>query len=151
METIRRNETAPQSHRDTEAYGFNCIADAVREGDALTERIIGCAIEVHRHLGPGLLESTYEEALCLELQEQGLGYVRQVPVPIVYKGHLLGDYRLDLLVEDAVVVEIKSVERYDPVFQAQLLTYLRATEKKVGLLINFNSRLLHDGVKRVSL
>ena len=143
--------TTPQRHRDTEDLGFLCIADAACEGDPLTERIIGCAIEVHRHLGPGLLESTYEEALCLELREQGLSFVRQIPVPISYKGHMLGDYRLDLLVEDSVVVEIKSVERYDPVFQAQLLTYLRATSKRIGLLINFNSRLLHDGVKRVAL
>jgi GxxExxY protein len=117
----------------------------------LTERIIGCGIEVHRHLGPGLLEATYEEALCIELSESGLKYGRQVPFPILYKGRRLGEYRLDLLVEDAVIVEIKSVERIDPVFQAQILTYLKATGKRVGLLMNFNSRLLRDGVKRFIL
>jgi GxxExxY protein len=146
-----RTETTPQRHRDTEEAIWVIAPDVVCESDPLTEQVIGCAIEVHRHLGPGLLESTYEEAMCIELAERGLRFVRQLPVPIHYKGHLLGDYRLDLLIEDTAVVEIKSVERYDPVFQAQLLTYLRATNKRVGLLINFNSRLLHDGVKRVVL
>ncbi len=117
----------------------------------LTEKIIGCAIEVHRHLGPGLLESTYEEALCVEFDEHEIRYCRQHPFPILYKGRTIGEYRLDLLVEDAVIVEIKSVERFDPVFEAQVLTYLRATGKKIGLLINFNSRLLRDGVKRFIL
>ncbi|HEX4001674.1 MAG TPA: GxxExxY protein [Candidatus Acidoferrales bacterium] len=117
----------------------------------VTEKIIGCAIEVHRHLGPGLLEITYEEALCIELQETRLAYRRQVPFPIVYKGRTLGEYRLDLLVQDAVVVEIKSVERFDPVFEAQVLTYLKVTGKKVGLLITFNSRLLRDGIRRFVL
>ena len=121
------------------------------EVDAITEGIIGAAIEVHRVLGPGLLESTYEEALCVELAEAGWRYERQVRVPISYKGKLLGEYRLDLLVEDAAIVEIKSVERYDPIFQAQVLTYLRASGKRVGLLINFNSRLLKDGIKRFVL
>jgi GxxExxY protein len=117
----------------------------------LTERIIGCAIEVHKILGPGLLEAMYEEALCLEFAEAGLNYQRQVAIPAVYKGHKVGEYRLDLLVENAVIVELKSVERFDPLFEAQILTYLRAAEKKVGLLINFNSRLLTTGVKRFIL
>jgi GxxExxY protein len=117
----------------------------------VTEKIIGCAIEVHRHLGPGLLEITYEEALWVEFRETKLEYRRQVPFPIVYKGHTLGEYRLDLLVQDSVVVEIKSVERFDLVFEAQMLTYLKVTGKKVGLLINFDSRLLRDGIKRFVL
>lgn len=96
----------------------------------LREKIIGCAIEVHRVLGPGLLEATYEEALCIELAEFGLTHRRQCPIPISYQGRRLGEYRLDLVVEDAVIVEIKSVERFDPVFQAQVLTYLRAAEKE---------------------
>ena len=122
----------------------------VREasGDPVTERIIGCALEVHRQLGAGLLESAYEAALCIEFEEQGVRYSRQAPVPIIYKGRLLGDYRLDLLVEDTVVVEVKSVERLDPIYHAQVLTYMRASGKRVGLLINFNSRLLKDGIKR---
>ena len=122
-----------------------------QERDPLTERIIGCAIEVHRELGPGLLEATYESALCIELQAAGLTFARQVVLPVIYKGHTIGEYRLDLIVEDAVVVEIKSVERYDPVFEAQVLTYMRVSGKKVGLLINFNSRLLKDGIKRFVL
>lgn len=102
-------------------------------------------------IGPGLLEAIYEEAMCVELQEQSIGFKRQLPVPILYKGRKLGDYRLDLLVENEVIVELKSVERFDPVFEAQILTYLRATQKKVGLVINFNSRLLRDGIRRFIL
>jgi GxxExxY protein len=121
------------------------------EFNHLTERIIGCAIEVHRNLGPGLLEATYEEAMCVELTDAGVNYKRQLPFPILYKGRILGEYRLDLLVEDAVIVEIKSVERFNPVFQAQVLTYFKATQERVGLLINFNSRLLREGIKRLIL
>ena len=117
----------------------------------LTEKIIGCAIEVHRNLGPGLLESIYEEALCIELEDAGLNFSRQLSVPVQYKGRAIGEHRLDLLVQDKVIVELKSVERYDSVFEAQLLSYLRMTGKRVGLLINFNSRLLKDGVKRFIL
>jgi GxxExxY protein len=120
-------------------------------GADLTERIIGCAIEVHRQLGPGLLESTYESALCLEMAGSGLKFECQKAVPIYYKEQIIGEYRVDLLVENAVVVEVKSVERFDPIFQAQVLTYLRATGKRLGLLINFNSRLLKDGVRRFIL
>ena len=119
--------------------------------DALTERIIGCAIAVHRELGPGLLESTYEEALCIELSDAGLSYRRQVSIPAVYKGRSIGEYRIDLIVEDTVVVEVKCVERLPPLFEAQLLTYLRVTGKKTGLLINFNSALLKNGIKRLVL
>jgi GxxExxY protein len=114
----------------------------------LTEKIIGCAIEVHRQLSPGLLESTYEAALAIELESEGLLFERQAIFPVIYKGRKIGDYRLDLLVEKAVVVEIKSVERFDRVFEAQILTYLRVTGAQVGLLVNFNSRLLHEGINR---
>jgi len=117
----------------------------------LTERIIGCAIEVHRNLGPGLLEATYESALSIELRAAGLHFHRQLLIPVVYKGQAIGEHRLDFLVEDAVVLELKSVERFDPVFEAQLLTYLRISGKKRGLLLNFNTRLLKDGVKRFVL
>ncbi len=106
---------------------------------------------MHRHLGPGLLEHVYEEALCVEFQLQGLNFQRQLSVPVVYKGNDIGEYRIDLLVEDAVVVEIKSVELHNPVLDAQVLTYLRATDKKVGLLMNFNSKLLKSGIKRFIL
>ncbi|MEK7309553.1 MAG: GxxExxY protein [Planctomycetota bacterium] len=121
------------------------------EINQLTEKIIGCAIEVHRQLGPGLLESLYESALCIELEQAGLKYSRQAIIPVVYKNHPIGEHRIDLLVEDLVVLEIKSVERHDPVFEAQVLTYLKITGKKIGLLINFNSKLLVEGIKRFIL
>jgi GxxExxY protein len=134
--------------------GRGVAAVAVKESEALkrlTERIIGCAIEVHRQLGPGLLEGTYEAALCIELQIAGLNFVRRPIFPVIYKGQVIGEYRLDLIVEDTVIVEIKSVERFDPIFEAQVLTYLRVTGKEIGLLMNFNSRLLRDGIKRYVL
>lgn len=114
----------------------------------ITEKIIGAAIEVHRQLGPGLLKSTYEKALCIELELAGMKHQCQVAIPVIYKGRTIGEYRIDLVVEDAVIVEVKSVERYDAIFEAQLLSYLKVTGKRVGLLINFNSRLLKEGIKR---
>jgi GxxExxY protein len=117
----------------------------------LTERIIGCAIEVHKQLGPGLLEGTYEAALSIELNAAGLSYVRQPILPVMYKAQVIGEYRLDFIVADKIVIEIKSVERFDPIFEAQVLTYLKVTGKRIGLLINFNSRLLKDGIKRFVL
>src|SRR6266496_2779781 len=120
----------------------------MRHINQITEAIIGCAAEVHRCLGPGLLETTYEAALCVELEDQGLKYQRQLTFPVSFKGRAIGEYRVDLIVENAVIVEIKSVDRFDPAFEAQVLTYLRVTRMAVGLLIKFNSRLLKDGVKR---
>ena len=116
-----------------------------------TDRIIGCAIEVHRDLGAGLLESAYQTALCFELAHRGLRFERQPLVPLEYRGMKIGDYRPDLIVEDAVVVAIKSVLRYEPVFTAQMLTYLRITGLRVGLLLNFNNPVLRDGIKRIVL
>jgi len=121
------------------------------ERDSLTEKIIGCAIEVHRQLGTGLVESTYENALAVEFELSGLQFQRQVLFPISYKGRIIGEHRLDLLVEKAVVLEIKSVDRHDAIFEAQVLTYLKITGLKRALLINFNSRLLKDGIKRFVL
>jgi GxxExxY protein len=121
------------------------------ERDPLTEKIIGCAIEVHRELGPGLLESTFETALTLEFEMNNLRCQKQVNYPISYKGRIIGEHRLDLLVENAVVLEIKSVGRHDPIFEAQVLTYPKITGLRRALLINFNSRLLKDGVKRFVL
>jgi GxxExxY protein len=123
----------------------------VTEINLLTQKIIGHAIEVHRVLGPGLLETIYEAAMCIEFDDAGVKYERQTRLPAYYKGRLLGEYRVDLVVDDLVLVEIKSTERLNPVFEAQLLTYLRLTGKRIGLLINFNSRLLKDGVKRLIL
>lgn len=131
-------------------YPLKKIPDNMPE-NAITERIIKCAIEVHRRLGPGLLESVYEEALTIECELDGLQVLRQFKVPVIYRGKTIGEYRPDMLINDLVVVEIKSVERFDPVFEAQILTYLRITEKRVGLLINFNSRLVKDGIRRFVL
>jgi GxxExxY protein len=120
------------------------------EINEITEKIIGAAIEVHRHLGPGLLESAYEECLCYELNQLGLRFQRQVHLPIRYKGILLeAAHRMDLVVEDAVVVEIKATEQMHSLHSAQLLTYLKSSQKSVGLLINFNVPALKDGIKRV--
>jgi GxxExxY protein len=121
----------------------------VAEND-VTDLIIGCAIEVHRHLGPGLLESVYEECLCYELSQAGLSFQRQVATPINYKGIKFDcGHRLDLLVENSVVVEIKAIDRLMPIDSSQLLTYLKALNKHVGLLMNFNVAILKHGPKRV--
>ena len=117
--------------------------------ESITERIIACAIEVHKELGPGLLESVYESALAIELFQQGLHFHRQKQLPVTYKGECIDDFRIDLLVEETVVVELKSAERPDPVFEAQLLSYMKLGGYKVGLLINFHSLLLTKGIKRL--
>ena len=121
------------------------------EHDPLTQEIIGCGIEVHRQLGPGLLEATYEEALCIELSDASLIYVRQVPVPVFYKGRLIGEHRPDLVVCDKVIVEIKSVERLHAVHEAQILAYMRVLRLSVGLLMNFNSAVLRTSVRRFAI
>jgi len=118
----------------------------------LTREIIGAAIEVHCALGPGLLESAYEECMCRELSLRKIPFQRQVPLPLEYKGIRLDcGYQLDLLVAELVVVELKSVEALAPIHEAQLLTYLKLGGWNLGLLINFNVPLLRDGVKRVVL
>ncbi len=122
------------------------------EQKKLTEQIIGAAIEVHRHLGPGLLESAYETCLAHELTLLGLDISRQQPLPISYKGlQLDAAYRLDLVVENSVLLELKAAERLEPIHEAQLLTYLRLARLPVGLLINFNVHLLRQGIKRFAL
>lgn len=118
--------------------------------DELTERIIGAAIEVHRVLGPGLLESIYEEALAIELELRGISIERQVEATVEYKGHTIKGQRIDLLVGGEVVVEVKSVTKLPDVAFAQVLSYLKATGRKRGLLINFGCERLVDGVRRVS-
>jgi GxxExxY protein len=118
--------------------------------DPLSDKVIGLAIEVHRSLGPGLLESAYEECLSLEFNEHGLSYARQVPLPVVYKTVRLDcAYRLDFLVEGRLVLELKAVERLLPVHKAQLLTYLKLSGHKTGLLFNFNEVVLKDGLIRM--
>ena len=119
------------------------------DANGITEQIIGSAIEVHRALGPGLLESAYEECLCHDLTLRGISFERQRPLPVEYKGIKLDcGYRLDLLVDKVVVVEIKAVSVIEPVHEAQLLTYLRIGGWKIGLLINFNVPVLKNGIRR---
>ncbi len=118
----------------------------------LTEVVIGGAIEVHRTLGPGLLESAYQACLTHELRQRGLIVRREVMVPVVYKGLRLDcSYRIDLLINEALIVEAKSVERFDDIHVAQVLTYLKLTGLPLGLLINFNSKLLKHGIRRIIL
>jgi GxxExxY protein len=117
----------------------------------LSEQVIACAIAVHRELGPGLLESAYDSAFCIELAHQRLQFLRQLDSPIAYRGQLVGAYRLDFMVEDALVVELKSVERLEYVYIAQMLTCLKATGKRLGLILNFNVPVMKAGVRRVVL
>ena len=116
--------------------------------DPLTEKVIGAAIEVHRNLGPGLLESAYEECLCYELTQTGLFFERQKAVPVRYKSvRIDASYRADLVVEQRLLVELKAVERILPIHQAQVLTYLKLSGVRTGLLLNFNTKVLKDGIK----
>jgi GxxExxY protein len=122
------------------------------EKDALTDQVIGFAIEVHRHLGPGLLESTYEECLCYELDENGIRFKRQVPLPVVYKSVRLDcGYRIDIVVENRLILELKAAERLLPIHEAQVLTYMRLSGVRTGLLLNFNTPVLKDGIRRLML
>ena len=117
---------------------------------ALSERVIGLGIDAHRYLGPGLLESAYEECLCFELRQNGIEHERQVPQSILYKQTRLDcGYRMDIVVERALVIEVKSVDRLQPIHDAQLLTYLRLSGLKVGPLMNFNTLMLKDGIRRL--
>jgi GxxExxY protein len=121
-----------------------------RQENDITRKIIGAAIEVHKKLGPGLLESAYEECLCCEMQLRGIEFKRQVPLSLNYKGVVLDcGYRLDLLVEDKVIVELKSIEGLEPIHEAQMLTYLKLRNAWLGLIINFNVIMLKDGVRRL--
>jgi GxxExxY protein len=123
-----------------------------RRANAISSQIIGAAIEVHRQLGPGLLESAYELCLRRELTLRQVPFAHQVPLPVVYKGlELQCSYRLDLLVDDLVIVELKAVEALDRIHEAQLLTYLRLSDRWLGLLINFNVVVLKEGIKRIVL
>ena len=137
-------ETKTQRHGGTEKLVFF--------KEELTNRIIASAIEVHRNLGPGLLESAYEECFCHELYLQGLPFERQKPLPVEYKGiNLDCGYRMDVVIDNKVVVELKCVDRITPVHEAQLLTYLRLSHIKVGLILNFYTQVLKDGIKRLVL
>lgn len=119
--------------------------------DVLTQKIIGAAIEVHRTLGPGLLESIYEEALCHEFDLRRIRYRRQVEIDVVYKEKVIKGQRLDILVEEEVIIEVKSLSKLHEIVTAQLLSYLKATGLKRGLIINFGAKMLVEGIKRIAL
>ena len=120
--------------------------------DKLSNRVIGCALEVHRHLGPGLLESTYEQCLAHELKMASIPFKLQCPLPVEYKGIKLDcGYRIDLLIDDSIIVELKSVEKILPIHQAQLLTYMKLSGILIGLLMNFNVEYIKNGIKRMVL
>ena len=128
-------------HRDTET-----------QRDSLSEVVIGAAIEVHRHLGAGLLESAYEECLCYELTQKQLTFKRQLELPVQYKNIKLNAcYRIDLIVEDSLLLELKSVDKLLPIHEAQMLTYMKLSNLSTGLLINFNVPVLKNGLKRMKL
>jgi len=122
-----------------------------KELDILARKVIGAAIEVHRALGPGFLEAVYQEALSRELENAGIYFDRQAAVKVHYKGYEVGNGRIDMLVENELVVELKAIDNLAPIHQAQVISYLRALNKPLGLLINFNVSLLRQGVKRIVL
>jgi GxxExxY protein len=135
---------------DTE--GTESLDEMMDDLNILTGKIIGCAIEVHRALGPGLLESAYEQCLAYELEHSGIEYKCQFPLPVEYKDVVLDcGYRVDLFVENEVIVELKAVENVLPIHQAQILTYMKLANASRGLLINFNVKYLKDGIKRFVL
>lgn len=118
------------------------------ELNKLSEKIIGCAINVHKELGAGLLESIYESAMCIELKKNGIKYQRQKVLPVKYQGYIIGEFRADIVVDGKILIELKSVERFDPLFEAQILSYMKLGSYRLGLLINFNSSLLKKGIRR---
>jgi GxxExxY protein len=127
------------------------MKEPTEELDRLAYEVIGAAIEVHRGLGPGFLESVYEEALCVELTARQIPFLSQHLISLLYKGHVVGESRLDFLVDSSLVVELKAIETLAPIHTAQVISYLKATGCQLGLLINFNSSVLKDGIKRVIL
>jgi GxxExxY protein len=125
------------------------VLEPSTELDLVAKAVIGAAIEVHRHLGPGFLEGVYEEALSVELGIRRIRFERQKPISVHYKGHSVGDNRVDLWVDDKLIVELKALDRILPIHQAQLISYLKAGEIPLGLLINFNEKLLRNGIQRI--
>ena len=143
MKMARNGEPRDVNHREKE------MKHDSEETNKVTSAVIGAAIEVHKTLGPGFMESIYEEALCIELALRGVRFTRQAPVAVDYKGHRIGENRLDLFAEDSVVVELKAVDALAPVHTAQVISYLKATGCRTGLLINFNMKRLTDGIRRI--
>jgi GxxExxY protein len=137
------------NHQDTKDTTKELRNEPDAELDRLAHCVIGAALEVHRTLGPGFLEAIYEEALCVELSLRRIPFARQVPVGVDYKGNLVGQARMDLLVDGRLVVELKVIESIAPVHVAQVLTYLKAARLRLGLLINFKVAFLRTGIRRV--
>ena len=146
------NRTIPHRHCEGAERPRQSNQPRRVEFDELSKTVIGCALEVHRHLGPGLLESTYEQCLAAELSEAGIPFRLQAELPVNYKKKRIDcGYRIDVFVNDALIVELKSVDRLLPIHEAQLLTYMKLANIRTGLLINFNVKLLKDGLKRMVL
>ena len=118
-----------------------------KQTEDLAYKVIGASIEVHRILDPGLLESIYENALCIELAERKIAFERQKEIPVIYKGQSIGNNFVDIMINDSIILELKSVNKLHPVHQAQLITYLKISQKPLGYLINFNTRFLKEGIK----
>ena len=144
-------ESKQLNRRGAEDAEKGNMKDVPEQINQITEAIIGAAIEVHRQLGPGFLESTYHRALEIELEIQGIPYESEFPVKLGYKGRPIGEGRMDLVVRGHVIVELKDVEKLAPIHQAQVISYLKASGHTIGLLINFNTEVLRDGIKRVVL
>lgn len=139
-----------QRHKVTGAEGsVTARREPDMETDQIAHAVIGAALEVHRVLGPGFLEAVYEEALCIELRLRGIPFERQKPTRVEYKGEYVGEGRLDLMVADRIVVELKAIREVAPIHAAILLSYLKASDKQVGLLINFKVPRLRDGIRRI--
>ncbi len=136
------------NREDAKSAKMNELREDIED---LAYAVIGAAIEVHRLLGPGFLESVYEGALCVELQQRRIPFVRQPVVAVTYKGQRVGEGRIDLLVGNALIVELKAVEKLTPIHSAQVISYLKMTNQKLGLLINFNVPILKEGIKRIIL
>jgi GxxExxY protein len=144
-----RPKAKPEGAEEAESSGLPRAQWSAE--NAVTDQVIGAAIEVHKQLGPGLMESAYEECLCYELSQRGVKFERQVHLPIAYKGLKLDcGYRMDLVVENLVVVEIKAIDELLPIHSAQVLTYLRSSGKRIGLLLNFNVTVLKQGLRRLA-
>ena len=141
-------ETTENPESDNRKNKFRCSHEEFPLKE-ITKKIISCAIEVYSTLGPGLLESVYEEALAYELELREIRYARQKEIGLKYKGRNIGRHKIDFLVEDEVIVELKAVESINKIYEAQLLTYLKAMKKRVGLLLNFNVQRLKEGIKRL--
>jgi GxxExxY protein len=139
------------NRQDAKSAKDSRVTEPSTDLDDLAHDVIGAAIEVHRLLGPGFLESIYEEALCVELALRDIRFARQVPIRVTYKGENIGEARLDLVASDSLIIELKAVEIIAPVHLAQVLSYLKATRFRLGLLINFKDNLLQRGIKRVVL